>query len=91
LGELASWAVNGSSAETKISGIAVQKGDSIDFIVDARVDPENDAFSWAPIVKSGDKTWNAKDEFAGPPAKPLDVWAQYAQVLLETNEFAFVD
>ncbi len=91
LGELASWAVNGSSAETKISGIAVQKGDTIDFIVDARVDPENDGFSWAPIVKSGDKTWNAKDEFAGPVAKPLDVWAQYAQVLLETNEFAFVD
>ena len=33
-GELASWSVNGSSAETKLNGIAVEKGDTIDFIVD---------------------------------------------------------
>lgn len=91
LGELASWSVNGSSAETKLVGIAVQKGDTIDFIVDARKDPENDGFGWSPVIKAGDQTWNAKDDFAGPPPQPLTVWARYAQVLLETNEFAFVD
>ena len=90
-GELASWSVNGSSAETELNGIAVEKGDTIDFIVDARLDPENDAFSWAPVIKSGEQTWNAKEDFAGPPPEPLNVWARYAQVLLETNEFAFVD
>jgi hypothetical protein len=90
-GELASWSVNGSSAETKLSSIAVEKGDTLDFVVDARQDPENDGFSWAPIIKSGDQTWSAKDEFSGPAPKPLSVWARYAQVLLETNEFAFVD
>jgi hypothetical protein len=91
LGELASWSVNGSSAETKLNGITVQPGDTIDFIVDARVDPESDGFGWAPSVKQGDKTWSAKDDFAGPASKPLNAWARYAQVLLETNEFAFVD
>jgi len=90
-GELASWSVNGSSAETKLSGIKIDKGDIIDFVVDARIDPENDAFSWSPVVKSGADTWNAKNDFAGPRAQPLSVWARYAQVLLETNEFMFVD
>ncbi len=91
LGELASWSVNGSSAETKLNGIAVQKGDIIDFVVDSRVDPENDNFGWSPNIKQGDQTWSAKDDFAGPVAEPLHSWARYAQVLLETNEFAFVD
>jgi hypothetical protein len=90
-GELASWWVNGSSAETKLNGIAVEKGDTITFIVDARQDPENDNFGWAPIIKQGERVWSAKDDFAGPAAEPLNRWAAYAQVLLETNEFAFVD
>jgi hypothetical protein len=90
-GELASYSVNGSNAETKLGGIKVEKGDTIDFIVDARVDPENDGFSWTPVVRSGETVWNAKNDFAGPRAQPLSVWARYAQVLFETNEFAFVD
>lgn len=90
-GELASWSVNGSSAETKLNGIKVEKGETIDFIVDAKSDPDNDAFQWTPIVKLGQTTWNAKNDFGGPSPKPLDIWARYAQVLLETNEFAFVD
>jgi len=90
-GELASWTVNGSNAETKLGGIKVEKGDHLDFIVDGRADTESDAFTWAPIVKSGTQSWNAKDDIAGPVPKPLTVWERYAQVLLETNEFAFVD
>ncbi len=91
LGEIASWSVNGSSAETKLNGIRVQKGDTVDFIVDTRSDPENDAYTWVPVVRSGNQEWNAKTDFAGPQPKPLGVWASYAQVLLGTNEFAFVD
>jgi hypothetical protein len=90
-GELASWSVNGSSAETRLDGIKVEKGDTIDFVVDARLDPENDTFLWAPAVKSGEQIWNAKSDFSGPAPKPLTVWERYAQVLFETNEFAFVD
>jgi hypothetical protein len=90
-GELASWSVNGGSAETKLSGIAVEPGDTIDFIVEARADGENDAFNWNPTLKVGERTWNAKNDFAGPAPEPLGAWARYAQVLLNTNEFAFVD
>jgi hypothetical protein len=90
-GELASWSVNGSSAETKLGGLKIEKGEIIDFIVDGRIDSENDDFSWAPVIKCGEQTWNARNDFVGPVPPQLDIWARYAQVLLETNEFAFVD
>jgi hypothetical protein len=90
-GELASWNVNGSSAETRLSGIEVEKGDTLSFIVDARIDPENDGFGWAPVIKSGEQAWAAKNDFSGPAPEPLTIWERYAQVLFETNEFAFVD
>jgi hypothetical protein len=90
-GEIASWNVNGSSAETRLSGIEVEEGDTIAFVVDARDDPENDAFGWAPLIKMGEQIWDAKNDFSGPSPEPLNVWERYAQVLFETNEFAFVD
>jgi hypothetical protein len=90
-GELASFNVNGSSAETRLGGISVEAGDTLDFIVDARKDPENDGFNWAPVIRLGDKSWNAAEEFVGPAARPLTAWERYAQVLLLANEFVFVD
>ena len=35
--------------------------------------------------------WSAAADFRGPAAQPLTAWEQYAQVLLLTNEFSFVD
>lgn len=92
-GELASWIANGSGAETALTGITVDQGDTIDFIVDGRADTENDAFTWAPKIRQegAEKEWSARADFRGPTPKPLSVWERYAQVLLETNEFAFVD
>jgi hypothetical protein len=93
-GEIALWIANGLTAETKISGIEVKKGDAIDFVVDGRKDPEADVFGWAPVVKSLESngpTWSASSDFRGPSAERLTNWDRYAQVLLETNEFAFVD
>ena len=90
-GELASYNVNGSSAETRLNGILIEAGDTLDFIVDSRMDVENDGFGWSPVIRLGDKSWNAGEEFAGPAAKPLTRRERYAQVLLQTNEFAFVD
>ena len=92
-GELASWNVNGASADTNFNGITVEKGDTIDFIVDGREDIENDTFTWAPVIRllGSDSRWDAAKDFRGPSSEPLDVWGRYAQVLLDTNEFAFVD
>ncbi len=90
-GELGSWVVNGSSAETKMAGIKVEKGETLDFVVDPRKDPESDGFNWAPTVKVGSQTWSGKDDFAGPAAARPNVLARLAHVLFQTNEFAFVE
>ncbi len=90
-GELASWSLNGVSAEARLAGLKVEKGETIDFIVDARSDPENDEFTWAPVIKFKGTVWDAKNDFRGPAPQPAGPWVRYAQVLLETNEFAFVD
>jgi mono/diheme cytochrome c family protein len=122
-GELGRWSVHESQAETTVERVAVKKGDTIDFIVDPRENPNSDSFTWAPVVRllsdpratandnrlapgaarqagaatpgAGAPTeWNANTEFGGPapePPKPLNAWEKYAQVLLMTNEFLFVD
>lgn len=121
LGELGAWTVQDAFAETTVARVMVKAGDTIDFIVDCRENPESDSFTWAPVVRLVDDgrqpaaavaaasaalpagagpnagatlEWNANTDFQGPipePPKPLDAWEKYAQVLLLTNEFAFVD
>jgi hypothetical protein len=82
-----------ATVEMKLENIQVKKGDTIDFIVDLGGDLNSDSFLWHPIIR-GSSEWDSKAQFAGPPAaRPaeLTAWEQYAQVLLETNEFVFVD
>jgi hypothetical protein len=106
-GQLASWTVHRKSADTRVSGIAVKQGDTVDFLVDCgrAGDYTFDQFQWnikisrqpAPEAVAGDDAggvWESATEFAGPakkPAAPLSPWEKYAQVLLESNEFLFVD
>jgi hypothetical protein len=85
--------------------LEVKQGDSIDFIVDCNANFANDHFKWAPVIKPKETTaagdspeyareWSAAKDFAGPPEpppKPLSPWEKYAQVLLLSNEFMFVD
>jgi hypothetical protein len=93
-GELASWQVVRLDAETKISGLGVEAGETIDFIVDCRADNNSDSFTWAPVIRMGEEEWNAQSGFGGPAPKPapaMTAWEKYVQVLLESNEFIFVD
>jgi hypothetical protein len=93
-GELASWQVARLDAETKIMGLVVESGETLDFIVDCRADNNSDSFTWAPTIRMGDEEWNAQTAFGGPAPKappPMGAWDKYAQVLLESNEFMFVD
>ncbi|MEZ0253963.1 MAG: hypothetical protein ACAI37_01730, partial [Chthoniobacter sp.] len=68
-------------------------GDTIDFLVDLKETLDSDGFVWHPLIR-GSSELDSKAQFAGPPAaqlKDLAPWEQFAQVLLETNEFVFVD
>jgi hypothetical protein len=105
-GELASLTVHNKSTQTQLEGLEVKAGDIIDFIVDCRLENSFDGFTWPVTLRmknipegiaGGEDTteWNSVNEFAGPAAKPtatpLTPWEKYAQILLETNEFVFVD
>ena len=74
----------------------------IDFVVDSKGDYEMDDFNWAPSIEQllsdeekengmAARRWSAKDDFRQPETLRLTTWERLAQVLLMTNEFAFVD
>jgi hypothetical protein len=77
--------------ETVVEGLAVKAGDTIDFVVDSNGTYESDDFTWAPEIVAGESGWSASKEFAGPAPAALSRREQLAQVLLLTNEFAFID
>ncbi len=82
------------SAEPKLERVEVKAGDTIDFIVGCKGDENSDTFIWVPVIRGEIGSWDAKAQFAKPPPpRPpqLKPWEQYAQVLLEANEFVFVD
>jgi hypothetical protein len=74
-----------------LDALEVRRGDSVDFIADCLDNVAYDRFGWAPLLRMGDRAWSAEADFAGPSEAPLKPWEKYAQVLMETNEFVFVD
>jgi hypothetical protein len=90
-GKLLEEVVKDRKAEVALGDVAVEPGDTLDFIVDCRAEAENDNFTWEPEVRLNTQSWKAAEGFEGPDPVALDIWEKYAQVLLETNEFAFVD
>ena len=94
--------VQNGEIETDAQDIPVQKGDSLDLVVACQGDTGFDGFTWHPRIWVTDTTdksaiireWLTRLDFAGPTPEapePLKPWEQYAQVLLLTNEFLFVD
>lgn len=83
IGVAGQWATKAGGAETKVATIAVQKGDTIDFVVDCRENETSDSFSWevglALKPESGDVlTVNSKTGFHGPATDVSLVPAQVA-------------
>lgn len=89
------WVAKHNEVGTQVENIALKAGQTIDFVLDCQANENSDSFQWAPIVtRDGGGEWNANGQFSGPTgAKPaaLSSWERYAQALLMTNEFAFVD
>ncbi len=79
------------SVDTGLTAVAITRGEIIDFIVDSIGDYEADGFSWAPKLTAPGQNWDAQKDFSGPVFSRLTPREQLAQVLLLTNEFAFLD
>jgi hypothetical protein len=102
-GLLGEWTVHTTNSLTSIKRLAVEAGETVDFLVDCRGHEHFDSYLWAPTIRylEGDlaeltrSEFNAERDFRGaedsPLTPPLSAWERYAQVLLLSNEFAFVD
>jgi len=91
-GVLCEWTAHNRAVSTEVATVQVQKGDTLDFVVDPIGGPAFDSFAWAPVVSGADgKTWSATRDFGPPPPSSLPRLALYAQALMMTNEFIFVD
>ncbi len=105
-GLLGEWRVKNLAVPTPVAEVEVRAGDTLDFVTDPLASPDHDSFAWAPVLKllraaagaganamRGD-SWNATKDFTTAPSAPaqaLTPWGKLAQVLLLSNEFAFVD
>jgi mono/diheme cytochrome c family protein len=96
-GSLGVWVAERAKVATVLDNVAVRKGETLDFVASPRANHNFDSFTWAPVITlAGDAkaVWDAGAQFSGPgqPAgTALTAWERYAQALLMTNEFTFVD
>jgi hypothetical protein len=92
-GLVGEWFVHHGEAKTTTASITVNRGDTLDFVVDPMANDGFDSFQWAPTIRTADgaQTWDAAANFSAPPPPPLTRLTLYAQALMMTNEFMFVD
>ena len=98
LGEQGQWSLKNKVAVTNVSRIEVRRGDHVDIVTDCLSNPNHDSFRWSVDLRvletsSPDTTrrWNSREQFHGPLPRPVTRWQQYAQTLMLTNEFLFLD
>jgi len=96
---LGTWDAHNKKVETTVAKIDVRRGEILDLVIDCKAEESFDSYSWAPAFKvvgalpDGLRTasWNARTDFHGPEPKALTPWESYAQALMLTNEFYYVD
>ena len=101
LGQVTGATAFHSQTPIKVARLQVKLGDAIDFVTDCRENPRNDGFTWPVRIKmepgpgaaaEAVTEWDAQKDFSNEaPARRLNVWEKFAQVLLETNELTFVN
>ena len=90
-GLLGEWTARHGEARTLVATVGVKKGETLDFVVDPISGDNSDGYAWAPTVTGPAGTWDAASGFSAPPPPPLSRLTLYAQALLMTDEFMFVD
>lgn len=91
------WHVHNAEQKTPLKDIPVKAGETVEFVTDLWETLSHDGFEWPvtitlqPMTDDSTVKYSAETQFAGPPPSPLTAWAQFAQILLLSNEFQFVD
>ena len=93
-GLLGEWIVKGGeTTAVTLASLELAAGETLDFILDDLNGANSDGFAWAPTIKdakTGETIASAAAEF-GKGVDAQSAWSALAQVLLESNEFNFVD
>jgi hypothetical protein len=94
-------ALHHSTTTLNIETLAMSAGDTLDFIVDIRNGLNSDQFLWAPKITLASSTgvgeggegqvWDAQKDFPARSVALLEPWTLFAQALMLSNEFMFVD
>jgi hypothetical protein len=93
-GNAGKWTAIADKSDISVSEIAVNRGDTIDFIADAGKASAGNGFKWEVTIRridSGSDEWNSARDFRHPAAGALTAWERYAQVLLAAAEFVTID
>jgi hypothetical protein len=100
-GRRGQWNSHNKKTSTNLD-FSVEENETVDFVVDRVGGDESDSYTWSPTITftpdpaAGDlavRVWNGKKDFDNlpKPTVPLTRWEELAQVLLLSNELAFVD
>jgi hypothetical protein len=92
--KLGEWTVKNSSADTHVDEVAVEVGDTIDFVTDCIGGNDSDTFEWkVRLVSRDENRYRCQSErhFSSSQPVAISVWEEAAQALLLTNEFCFID
>jgi hypothetical protein len=98
-GSLGEWTVRNTKQVTNLADLKVTAGETIDFMVDCGANANSDGYTWAPKLTftadsdSSIRIWETKRDFnvIEKLPVPLTPWEALAQVLLLSNELAFID
>jgi hypothetical protein len=98
VGLLGSASVHAKATDLDVASLAVEAGETLDFLVDIGGGLNSDQFLWsislADTQADREKpalAWSSQTDFPANTATPLTPWEQLAQAILCSNEFLFVD
>ncbi len=94
-GAVGDWHAHDGEVETTVESLAVRRGEAIDLLVEPGASDNFDTYHWEIklelVTADGlSQFFDSVKDYAGP-SNPLTPWARMAQVLLLSNEFAFID
>ncbi len=95
-GKLKAETIHQKTVTMNVLSLEVEKGETIDFVVDIGKVLNSDQYLWSAKVleaakREGRLAWNSQDDFPKNEINRLTGWEQLAQALLCSNEFLFVD
>jgi hypothetical protein len=98
VGLLGSATLHARSIALPVASLAVETGETIDFVVDIGDGLNSDQFLWQiTLADRGNdpehlpRAWDSKSDFPANQTALLNAWEQLTQTILCSNEFLFVD